>query len=121
LERSIELGALGVIQPDICKWGGLSTTLRIARATRSADRRYCPHFLGAGLGLAASAHLLAAVGGDGLLEVDSSENPFVPVFSGRGLALENGAFPIGTEPGLGFDPDVGAFSDLLSTQEEVAL
>lgn len=120
-ERAIALGALGVIQPDICKWGGLSTTLSIARAAVAAGRRYCPHFLGGGVGLAASAHLLAAVGGAGVLEVDSSENPFIPVFSGRGLVLEDGLFPISSGPGLGFDPDVEALKDLLTARVQVTL
>lgn len=121
LERSVTLGALGVIQPDICKWGGLSTTFGIARAAVAEGRVYCPHFLGGGLGLAASAHLLSAVGGDGLLEVDSSENPFIAVFSGRGLALEDGLFPVSDGPGLGFDPDVGVLGDRLVQRLEVAL
>lgn len=121
LEGSVTLGALAVIQPDICKWGGLSTTLGIARAAVAAGRTYCPHFLGGGVGLAASAHLLCAVGGCGLLEVDSSENPFIPVFSGRGLALEDGLFPVSDKPGLGFDPDVDALVDHLAQRQEVRL
>lgn len=121
LEDSVTLGALGVIQPDICKWGGLSTTLRIARAAVAAGRIYCPHFLGGGVGLAASAHLLSAVGGDGLLEVDSSENPFIPVFSGRGLSLQDGLFPVFDTPGLGFEPDVEALIDRLAQRLEVRL
>lgn len=120
-DRAIALGALAVIQPDICKWGGLSTTSRVARAAVAAGRRYCPHFLGGGVGLAASAHLLAAIGGGGVLEVDSSENPFIPVFSGRGLALEDGLFPISNGPGLGFDPDTDRLKDLLTARLEVAL
>lgn len=121
LERSVTLGALGVIQPDICKWGGLSTTLEIARSAVAAGRMYCPHFLGGGIGLAASAHLLSAVGGGGYLEVDSSENPFIPVFSGRGLRLQDGLFPIFEGPGLGFDPDIAAMKEYLVETVEIAL
>lgn len=120
-ERAITLGALQVIQPDICKWGGLSQTMKVARAAIASGRRYCPHFLGGGVGLAASAHLLAAVGGDGTLEVDSSENPFIPVFSGGGLALEDGMFPISTGPGLGFDPCVEALKESLTARVEITL
>ena len=120
-EHAIALGALGVIQPDICKWGGISTTLKVARAAVTNGRRYCPHFLGGGVGLAASAHLLGAVGGDGVLEVDSSENLFIPVFSGRGLSLKDGKFPISAGPGLGFDPDIDALKDLLIARADVAL
>ncbi|WP_226779966.1 mandelate racemase/muconate lactonizing enzyme family protein [Oceaniglobus trochenteri] len=121
LDAAIAEGALHFVQPDICKWGGLSRTRRVARAALAAGRTYCPHFLGGGVGLVASAHLLAAVGGDGLLEVDSSENPLLSVFSGRGLALENGAFPLGDAPGLGYDPDVAGMADLLVSREEVTI
>src|SRR5690606_12087963 len=69
-QAAIDGGWLDVIQPDVAKWGGLSGCRDVARAALAAGRRYCPHFLGGGIGLIASAHLLAAVGGDGLLEVD---------------------------------------------------
>jgi len=68
-------GIYGVIQPDIAKWGGFSGCLPVCRTILDQGRRYCPHFLGGGIGLAASAHLLAAIGGDGLLEVDVNPNP----------------------------------------------
>ena len=119
--QAIGQRALSVIQPDICKWGGISATLDIARAALAAGLRYCPHFLGGGVGLVASAHLLAAVGGDGMLEVDSSENPLLEVFSGRGLALENDAFPLGPLPGLGYDPDIVAMKHLKVSATEVAI
>ena len=66
---------LAVIQPDLAKWGGLSRTIPVARDTRAVGRRYCPHYLGSGIGLVASAHALITVGGEGLLEVDFNPNP----------------------------------------------
>ncbi|MHA3976940.1 mandelate racemase/muconate lactonizing enzyme family protein [Halovulum sp. GXIMD14794] len=118
-DAAVEGGALGVIQPDICKWGGLSGTLPVARAAEAAGLTYCPHFLGGGVGLIASAHLLAAVGGDGLLEIDGSENPLLEVLSGRGLGLDDGLFTLPEGPGLGYIPDTGAVSDLLVSRQEV--
>ena len=93
---------LNVIQPDMCKWGGFSGTVPIARLIRRSGKLYCPHFLGGGVGLSASAHLLAAIGGDGLLEVDCNVNPlrsqvFEPV-------LLEGKTSLPTGPGLGIDP-----------------
>lgn len=119
--EAIAGGALRFLQPDICKWGGLSTTLRIARAAVGRGMVYCPHFLGGGVGLVASAHLLAAVGGGGFLEVDSSENPLLSVFSGRGLALEDGLFPLSDRSGLGFDPDVDSMAELMESRREARL
>ncbi|MDW4497212.1 mandelate racemase/muconate lactonizing enzyme family protein [Sulfitobacter sp. D35] len=120
-DAAISGGALRYLQPDICKWGGLSATARIARDAVARGMVYCPHFLGGGVGLVASAHLLAAVGGGGFLEVDSSENPLLSVFSGRGLALEEGRFPLLNAPGLGFDPDTAAVADLLTSHREARL
>ena len=99
-------GAFGILQPDIAKWGGFSGCLGVARTIQDAGVTYCPHWLGGGLGLVASAHLLAAVGGPGLLEVDSNDNPLR-----EGLAnpfpvlLADGRYDLGEAPGLGVEPD----------------
>lgn len=100
---------LSVIQPDICKWGGLSGCRMVARRAVAAGLRYCPHWLNSGIGLHAAAHLLAAVGGSGMLEHDAMENPLQAVLAQPFPPLENGRFPLTDAPGLGVEPDlVGA-------------
>lgn len=94
------LGHLGVIQPDLAKWGGLTGCLRAAQAARRHGRLMCPHFLGGGLGLVASAHFLAAAGGDGMLEVDVNPNPLREAFLEQGTVAD-GAFRLSDAPGLG--------------------
>ena len=94
---------LSVMQPDVCKWGGFSGVLPVAREALNHKKRYCPHFLGGGVGLVASAHLLAACGGDGILEIDCNPNPlreglFSPV-------VKNGRTTLSDAPGLGIDLD----------------
>ena len=74
-DAAIASGALRFIQPDLAKWGGITACLPLARRINAAGLCYCPHFLGGGIGLLASAHLLAAAGGAGLLEIDSNANP----------------------------------------------
>lgn len=92
---------LSVMQPDLCKWGGFSAVLPVARQALSNGKRYCPHFLGGGVGLVASAHALAAVGGDGLLEIDSNPNPLREgLFS---PTIEDGRIDLSKGPGLGVD------------------
>ena len=54
--------AIAVVQPDLAKWGGVSGVLGVIERIEAAGLRYCPHYLGAGVGLLASAHLLAARG-----------------------------------------------------------
>lgn len=105
-DAALGSAALGVVQPDMCKWGGFSGCLPMARAILSNGRRYCPHYLGGGVGLLASAHLLAAAGGDGLLEVDANPNPLRTLTWGPLARVTDGAVTLGEAPGLGleFDP-----------------
>jgi D-galactarolactone cycloisomerase len=93
---------LSVIQPDIVKWGGLSGCAAVAQKACAEGLRYCPHFLGGGIGLIASAHLLAAIGGDGLLEVDVNPNPLRDAFGGA-KTRNDGWFPISSASGLGIE------------------
>lgn len=116
-DHAIAAGAIRVIQPDICKWGGLSGCLAVAKAAVSNQMTYCPHFLGGGVGLIASAHLLGAVGGDGWLEVDSSENPLLSRFSDGRIELQNGKFALPQSAGLGYVPDTDGASDMLHSHE----
>ncbi|MCS4505364.1 mandelate racemase/muconate lactonizing enzyme family protein [Arhodomonas aquaeolei] len=105
-DQSIELGALSVLQPDLCKWGGITGCYTVARRARGAGRRYCPHYLGGGIGLIASAHLLAAAGGDGLLEVDSNPNPLRRTLAQPYPAVSDGGMTLSGDPGLGVEPDL---------------
>ncbi len=113
-EAAIAAAAIRVIQPDVCKWGGLTGCLRVARAALAAGLHYCPHYLGGGIGLLASAHLLAAVGGDGLLEVDCSPSPLRELLAEPFPRLEGGRFILSHEPGLGVAPDMDAVEAMLT-------
>ena len=110
-DTAIRTGALAVIQPDVTKWGGISGCLPVARRILAAGRRYCPHHLGAGIGLLASAHLLAAAGGDGLLEMDCNPNPLREGLAQPFPRLSDGTLFLTDAPGLGVAP-AGAVSGL---------
>lgn len=99
---------LGVLQPDMAKWGGFSANAPIARNILAARKRFCPHYLGGGIGLLASAHLLAGIGGDGMLEVDSNENPLRDMFCGPVANVVDGRVTLSDEPGLGITPDLAS-------------
>ena len=102
-DDAIKTGLLSVIQPDVAKWGGITGCLAVARNALAHGRRYFPHFLGAGIGLIASAELLAGVGGDGLLEVDVNENPLRSMFFDGGAPVSDGLWQCSDRPGLGID------------------
>lgn len=94
---------LGVVQPDVMKWGGITGCHAVARRVQESGARYCPHYLGGGIGLAASAELLAAVGGDGVLEVDINPNPLREAFEVCQTSLTGAGWRFEDRPGLGID------------------
>ena len=106
---------LRVVQPDIAKWGGLSVCAGIARDIMNSGKTFCPHYLGGGIGLLASAHLLAGVGGDGLLEVDANDNPLRDRFCGPVADIRDGMVTLGDGPGLGIEPDLSSIEAYRTT------
>jgi L-alanine-DL-glutamate epimerase-like enolase superfamily enzyme len=56
----------------------------------------------------ASLHLLSAVGGDGLLEVDANPNPLRELAAQPFPAVADGAMTPPSGPGLGVRPDLAA-------------
>ncbi len=99
---------LSVVQPDIAKWGGLSLCAGIAGDIIRSGKTFCPHYLGGGIGLLASAHLLAGVGGNGLLEVDANDNPLRDRFCGTVADVTDGTITLTEALGLGFEPDLAS-------------
>jgi len=111
-DEAIAAGVFSVIQPDLAKWGGISKGLPLAKRIQEGGARYCPHYLGGGIGLLASAHLLAAAGGDGALEVDSNRNPLREGLATPYPSLIDGDFVLTETPGLGVipDPSMGCYA-----------
>ena len=105
-EQVLAEDVLGVVQPDIAKWGGLTACAALARDILKAGKTFCPHYLGGGIGLLASAHLLAGVGGDGWLEVDANDNPLRDQFCGPVLEVSEGSIVLDEAPGLGIVPEL---------------
>ncbi len=111
-DAALAAGVLDVVQPDAAKWGGISACLTVARNTIQAGRRYCPHYLGGGVGLIASAHLLAAAGGGGLLEIDANPNPLRSQLLGNVLEIDTGFSVLTDAPGTGIS-DLEAVREFL--------
>jgi L-alanine-DL-glutamate epimerase-like enolase superfamily enzyme len=105
-EEALETKAIGVFQPDLGKWGGFSGCVPLGRQVKAAGYLFCPHWLGGGIGLAASMHLKAAIGGPGYLEVDANENPLRESLGGPLPDVVAGISTLSDRPGLGVDPDV---------------
>lgn len=110
-ERALSGSPLSVLQPDIAKWGGISACWPLVGRALESGLRYCPHFLGGGIGLLASGHLLAASGGKGMLEIDANPNPLRTQLCGSLAAIDAGRARLGSLPGLGVTPDLRQLAD----------
>jgi L-alanine-DL-glutamate epimerase-like enolase superfamily enzyme len=111
---AVDCGALRVIQPDMCKWGGFSGCYAVANRIVQSGLVYCPHYLGAGIGLMASAQLLAAVGGSGRLEIDSNANPLRELLARPLPRVSDGFMTLPDAAGLGVEPDLDAAREWLA-------
>ena len=111
-KEALDAGYLAFVQPDVAKWGGISGCRDVAQLASSRKAVFCPHWLGGGIGLAASLHLRAAMGPEGYAEVDANPNPLrEEVFS---PVPEDGWVTLKDEPGLGVEPDLARLSAYLS-------
>lgn len=111
-ERALAEAPISVFQPDSAKWGGISGNWPLIARAQEAGMRYCPHFLGGGIGLMASAHLLAAAGGGGMLEIDANPNPLRTLLTPMLGAPRDGRCTLGSEPGIGVVPDLAELADV---------
>ena len=114
----IDSGLFGFVQPDVAKWGGHSGCLPVAKAALAAGRTFCPHYLGGAIGLMHSLHLLAAVRGPGLLEVDANANPLREGLLQDLMTVTDGCVSLPGGQGLGLEPDLKPLANLRSLHIE---
>lgn len=107
-QAALDSDSIEVVQPDIAKWGGFSACRALVPLIEAAGKRFCPHFLGGGIGLLASAHLLTTGNGTGLLEIDANPNPLRSLLAGALNTVRNGRADLGEAPGLGVEVDLDA-------------
>jgi L-alanine-DL-glutamate epimerase-like enolase superfamily enzyme len=102
---AIDGGWLAVLQPDVGKWGGITRCRDVAIQAARRGVACCPHWLGGGIGLAASLHFLAAHGtAESYAEVDANPNPLREQVCP--LIPRNGTVVLGDAPGIGVEPDL---------------
>ncbi len=109
----IDSKVFSILQPDLAKWGGFSGVNNLSRFIEKSNISYCPHFLGGGIGLLASAHALSASRGNGILEVDININPLRNNLVGEMFSKFPGMAYLSDSPGLGIEPDLKSIETYL--------
>jgi len=102
--------AIDIIQPDVCRSGGITETRKLWALATLYHARYAPHVGGSGaLCAAASVHLAAAAPNFLTYECSVPANPlrdelaFEPV--GHAASVRAGRVPVPDRPGLGIEID----------------
>lgn len=105
--RVIEDGAIGILQPDLSKTGGITEAMRIAAMASAYKLPVNPHTSASGLNMAASLHFLSSIDNGGYFEADvAKENEFRDRLTSRVDILDGeGCVWPGEAPGLGVEVD----------------
>ena len=107
VRRFLTRRALGLVQPDVCRSGGITECHRIAQLADSFGTAFQPHVsLGSAIHFAASLHLAAAEPNLFRMEYWAGENPLGDaVLNKPALSVHNGRVLLPQAPGLGIDID----------------
>jgi len=100
--RMISLGAVDVVQPDICYVGGLTRALRVAQMAESAGLPCVPHSANLSLVTVFTLHMLAAIPNAGpYLEFSIEDTPWTHRLFEPALEVRDGCVRIPDGPGWG--------------------
>jgi L-alanine-DL-glutamate epimerase-like enolase superfamily enzyme len=104
----IDMGAVDIIQPDICYLGGLTRTLRVAALAAAAGLPCTPHSANLSMVTLFTMHLLGAIPNAGKYLEFSIEGPdYYPwqagLFRNPPYAITGGKALIPSEPGWGVE------------------
>ena len=102
---------LKFIQPDLTKYGGISLLSYLSQKIQ--NNKIWMHFLGSGVGLLTSAHVMSAVNPNGLLETDININPLRTSIFKNELNIENGKIHLTDNHGIGGQLDFDTINEYL--------
>ncbi len=109
----LKRGALHVVQPDVCRAGGITELMRIAALADAFGAQATPHVsIGSAVHFAASLQCAAAIPNLSVMEHWAGENPLgAPVATGHDEPLQ-GRRTVSHAPGLGITVDETAVRSL---------
>jgi len=90
---------LKYIQPDLTKFGGISLINNLSKKIQS--NKIWMHFLGSGVGLLTSAHIMSAINPPAFLETDINVNPLRTNLFKNELKIEDGKINFSDDHGIG--------------------
>lgn len=99
----LRAGAVDIAQPDACRTGGITESMRIARLAAAEGVRIAPHTWSDAVALIANAHVVAAIPHGVTVEIDQTGNPSIDDLLIEPLRIEDGLLHLPDGPGLGIE------------------
>lgn len=94
-----------IVQPDACRCGGITESLRIARHAAAQGLRVAPHTWSDAVALTANMHVLASLDHGLTVEMDQTGNPLIEKLLSTPWQLHDGELALPQLPGLGITLD----------------
>ena len=94
--------------------------LAVGRMAEQREKVCAMHYMGTGLGLTASLHCLAAINGNGPIELDANPNPLRTELGELDLTIRNGHLKVPSGCGHGFLPDPAAFKAIAVASMDIS-
>lgn len=99
--------AIALLQPDVCKTGGITEMLAVCELASAYGKQVAPHLYGGAVGFAATMQVCAAATAVSVMEYDIRDNPLRDGTLVNPVVPINGVLALPQGPGLGIelDPD----------------
>lgn len=97
--------ALDIVQPDVCRAGGITECRRIGNLSEKFGVKVATHTWSDAVALIANAHLIASLPYGLTVEVDQTGNPFIDKLLSGPLDIRDGLLHLSGNPGLGIEID----------------
>ena len=102
---------INYIQPDLTKYGGISLISYLSKKIH--NNKIWMHFLGSGVGLLTSAHIMSAINPSVFLETDINMNPLRTNLFKNELKIEGGKINLNDDHGIGGPLDFNTINKYL--------
>jgi D-galactarolactone cycloisomerase len=99
----IRAKAVDIVQPDACRCGGISETVKVAKLAADAGLSFAPHTWSDAVAVTANAHVVAAHPNGLTVEMDQTGNPFIDKLLVEPLRVRDGMLALSDKPGLGIE------------------
>ena len=117
----LQNSTLDILQPDVCRAGGISEVVRIATLAQERNIPIATHTWSDALAIIANAHVVVAIPNGMMVEVDQTGNPFVEELLVEPLRIEDGLLYLPEGSGLGVEIDMNVVDRTRIAEEQVPL